>query len=141
MPSVKFGGFIVESSGFRPDPELTKAISAFPSPQNFTDLRSFFDLCQQVGNFSSQVAAALSPLSSLLKKGTAWVWSVESQTTFEHARRVLTDVADLAFYDTKNPTALHTGISAKTTGRGGTLAPDPSRVSVPIQCRSPVRND
>ena len=36
---------------------------------------------------------------------------MESQTTFEHARRVLTDVADLAFYDTKNPTALHTDAS------------------------------
>ena len=63
-PSVKFGGFIVESSGFRPDLELTKAISAFPSPQNVTDLRSFFGLCQQVGNFLSQIAAALSAFST-----------------------------------------------------------------------------
>ncbi len=37
--------------------------------RSITDLRAFFGLCQQVGNFSDQIAASLDALSPLLKKG------------------------------------------------------------------------
>lgn len=67
--SVKFGGYIVDSTGFRPNPDVTQAIQQFLSPENITDLRAFFGLCQQVGNFSNHIALELQPLAPLLKKG------------------------------------------------------------------------
>ena len=47
-----FAGYVVSEHGFCPNPDLTCAIREFPQPSNITDLRPFFGLCQQVGNFS-----------------------------------------------------------------------------------------
>jgi hypothetical protein len=69
QPSAKFSGYIVNSTGFSPHPDLMKAIREFPVPRNATDVRSFHGLCQQVGHFSTKVAESLKPLSPLLKKG------------------------------------------------------------------------
>jgi hypothetical protein len=70
QPSEKLGGYIVNSTGFSPHPDLMKAIRDFPVPRNATDVRSFHGLCQQVGHFSTKVAESLKPLSPLLKKVT-----------------------------------------------------------------------
>jgi hypothetical protein len=64
-PTAIFAGYEVSADGFRPNPELTRAIREFPRPTNITDLRSFYGLCQQVGNFSDKISAALNPLSPL----------------------------------------------------------------------------
>ena len=48
---VKFGGYIVDEKGFRPDPELTQAIRDFSSPLNATDLRSFFGVASTSRKF------------------------------------------------------------------------------------------
>jgi hypothetical protein len=63
-----FAGYEISADGFRPHPELARTIREFPRPSNVTDLRSFYGLCQQVGNFSDKIAAASAPLSPLLKK-------------------------------------------------------------------------
>ena len=61
QPSVVFGGHVVSSDGFRPDPGLTRAIREFPQPQSATDTRSFFGLCQQVYFFSKKVVSSPRP--------------------------------------------------------------------------------
>ncbi|KZS09590.1 Uncharacterized protein APZ42_026149 [Daphnia magna] len=68
QPSVLFGGYILSSTGFRPNPELLSAISRFPNPTNITEMRAFHGLCQQMGNFSDNLAAALAPLAPPPKK-------------------------------------------------------------------------
>jgi hypothetical protein len=111
QPAVTFGGYVVDADGFRPDPELTRAIREFPTPGSITDVRSFFGLCQQVGNFSDQLAAALDPLSPLLKTGYTWEWTTQHEEAFTAARTLLSTVRDLAFYDPKRPTSLHVDAS------------------------------
>lgn len=103
--SLVFGSYVVDSTGFRPDSELTQAILELPTAKNITDLRAFFGLCQQVGDFSNQIAAALSPLSLLLKKSYLWVWSISHDDAFQRARTVLSEVPELAYYDPSRPTA------------------------------------
>ena len=101
-----FAGYVVSTDGFRPNPELMRAIRDFPFPKNVTDLRSFYGLCQQVGNFSDQIAGALVPLSPLLKKNIEWNWTSEHDEAFRAARNQLAIVQDLAFYDPSRPTSL-----------------------------------
>ncbi|KAF0291618.1 Retrotransposon-like protein 1 [Amphibalanus amphitrite] len=36
---VKFAGFVISRDGYRPDPQLTTAISSFPTPKTVSDLR------------------------------------------------------------------------------------------------------
>ena len=108
---VKFGGFILDSEGFRPDPELVCAISEFPLPKNVTDLRSFFGLCQQIGHFSDRISTALIPLAPLLKSSYAWEWTATHDEAFLRARELLCAPPCLAFYDPELPTALHVDAS------------------------------
>ena len=104
QPSAIFGGYAIDSSGFRPNPNLTRAIRDFPVPTNVTDVRSFCGLYQQVGNFSTLLASTLLPLSPLLKKGFTWEWTWL-------AKLALSVVPELAFYDPSLPTALHVDAS------------------------------
>jgi hypothetical protein len=108
QPAVTFGGYVVDANGFRPDPELTRE---FPTPGSITDIRSFFGLCQHVGYFSDQLATALDPLSPLLKTGYPWEWTTQHEEASTAARRLLSTVRDLAFYDPKRPTSLHVDAS------------------------------
>jgi hypothetical protein len=110
-PAVTFGGYVVEENGFRPDPALTRAISEFPVPKSITDVRSFFGLCKQIGHFSDQLATVLDPLSPLLKAGYAFQWTARHDEAFFAARKLLSTVHDLAFYDPKRPTSLHVDAS------------------------------
>lgn len=71
-PSVLFGGYILSSTGFRPNPELLSATNQLPTPTNISEVRAFHGLCQQMGNFSTSLAAALSPLFPLLKTNYKW---------------------------------------------------------------------
>ena len=111
QPSAIFGGYAIDLSGFRPNPNLTRAIRDFPVPTNVTDARSFYGLCQQVGNFSTLLASTLLPLSTLLKKGFTWEWTSSHNDAFNKAKLALSVVPELAFYDPSLPTALHVDAS------------------------------
>jgi len=103
---VDFAGYRVNSSGYKPSPELTRAIAEFPRPTNRTDLRSFNGLCQQVGNFCDKISEALGPLYFLLKDKTAWDWSESCEEAFQVTRKMLSVVPILSFYNVDRPTAL-----------------------------------
>ena len=105
-PQLFFPQYEVSSDGFRPNPELTRAMREFQRLANITDLRSFYGLCQQGGNFSDKITAALAPLSPLLKKNISWEWSTDHEEAFRAARNTFAIVPDLAFYDPSRPTSL-----------------------------------
>ena len=84
---VKYAGYEVSGKGFRPDPDLTRAIRDFPVPTSTTDVRSFNGLCQQVGNFSTEVSQCLDPLSPLLKKNVRFEWSPIYEAAFNTTSR------------------------------------------------------
>lgn len=109
--SVRFAGFIVSQDGYHPDPQLTRAISEFPTPHNITDLRSFFGLVNQVASFMEEVSELLSALRPLLSSKNEFRWEEEHQRAFEAAKTALTSVPALAFFDPSRPTSLSTDAS------------------------------
>ena len=64
---VKFTGYIVGETGIMSDPAKIDAIARFPKPTSITEMRSFFGLVHQLGDFSPDIATAASPLRSLLR--------------------------------------------------------------------------
>ena len=48
---VKFAGYVVNSTGYKPDPSKLAAIRDFPAPTNLTNLRSFYGLVNQIAAF------------------------------------------------------------------------------------------
>ena len=127
--TVKFAGFIVSKEGYRPDPQLTKALSAFPTPKNITEVRSFFGLVNQVSTFVDDVAELLGPLRPLLSARNEFAWNEEHQRAFDAVRAALSSVPTLAFYDPSRPTSIETDAS-RLKGLGFVLyqqQPDGSR--------------
>lgn len=115
--SVKFAGFIVSNEGYRPDPQLTSSLARFPTPRNITELRSFFGLVNQLTPFVDDVAELLLPLRPLLSTKNVFRWEEHHQLAFEAAKKALTSVPTLAFFDPSRPTTLATDAS-RTKGIG-----------------------
>ena len=63
---VGYVGYIVTPNGYEADPAKVDAIQRFPTPTNLTELRSFFGLVNQLGDFSPEISAAAEPLRGLL---------------------------------------------------------------------------
>jgi transposase InsO family protein len=111
QPSVLFGGYVVGESGFRPSPDLLRAIREFPAPTCVSEMRAFHGLCQQVGNFSDDLAPVLRPLAPLLRKEFVWEWTMQHEKDFKAARESLSSSSELSFYDSAAPTSLHVDAS------------------------------
>ena len=87
--SVKFAGYVISQTGITPDPEKVSAIRDFPAPTDVSGLRSFLGLANQLGSFLPDLSQATSHLRTLLKKGTAFVWTADIQIQFEKAKEIL----------------------------------------------------
>lgn len=63
-PEVSFRGFRLNKDGAASDEEKKRAIVDFLKPANLTDLRSFFDLVNQLAEFIRQLAESAESLVS-----------------------------------------------------------------------------
>ena len=108
---VKFAGFVVSSKGYRPDPQLTAAISSFPSPRTISDLRSFVGLVNQVASFVDDVSELLTPLRPLLSSKNEFIWETQHEHAFEVAKARLTSIPTMAYFNPNYPTSLSTDAS------------------------------
>ena len=108
---VEFCGFEVGRDGIRADPNKVKAIQSFPKPTNLTDLRSFFGLVNQLGDFTSELSGAAEALRPLLRTKNAFQWLPEHDEAFDKVRAALASPPVLASFDPKLPTVLRTDAS------------------------------
>jgi hypothetical protein len=141
--SVKFAGFIVNSSGISPNPEKVAAISRFPVPANLTDLRSFLGLANQLGQFVPDLAHASQPLRGLLRKNIAYQWLPDHQAAFDKVKDILTSSEGpvLAHFNPKLPTTLLTDAS-RLKGLGFALVQtNPDGSTSLVQCGSRFLTD
>lgn len=87
---LKFAGFIVGTSGIKPNPEKVEALSKYIPPTDLTSLRSFLGLANQLGFFIPDLSHSTVQMRSLLKKDTPFLWLAEHQIEFEKAKSILT---------------------------------------------------
>ena len=122
--SVKFAGFIVNETGWKPDPEKVAAIKDFPVPKDITNLKSFMGLANQFASFAPDLKHAMVPMQPLLKKNNVYQWLPEHQMAFDKVKEILTSENGpiLAQFDPKLPVTLIT--DASRTGLGYILAQD-----------------
>ena len=73
---------IISAEGVRMDPDKIKAIVAWPTPKNLTQLRRFLGLCGFYRRFVNGYSHHAAPLTNLTKKG-AFVWTREAQECFD----------------------------------------------------------
>lgn len=80
----------VNFAGIQASPDLLK------SPETITDLRSWFGLVNQLGNFSKELTTIMVPFRPLLSKNAVFQWLPERDHAFVEAKFRLSSAASFA---------------------------------------------
>ena len=94
-----------------------EAINNFPTPQNITDVRSFFGLINQV-SYAFASNEKMAPFRDFLKPSVKFCWTPELQKLFEEAKIVIIEEVKrgVQIFDKDRPTCLVTDWSKEGTG-------------------------
>lgn len=115
--TVDFAGFEISPNTVKPCSRMFEAISAFPTPKNITDVRSWFGLINQV-SYAFAAAERMLPFRNLLKPGQLFEWN-------EHLNQLFTETKSLIIhelrrgieiFDKRRPTCLATDWSKDGLG-------------------------
>ena len=115
-PQVTFAGFQLSAEGYQVDPSITTAITAYPSPTNRSELRSFLGLVNQLSTSTNTLATLLSPLRPLLSTKNDFMWSTAQEEAMVQIKKSLTTSPLLSFFDINKPTRLCTDASRQGLG-------------------------
>ncbi|KAE9353086.1 hypothetical protein PR003_g4062 [Phytophthora rubi] len=96
-------GCLVGKNGVRPDPGKVRVINEWSTPSNVKELRQFLGLATYLCKYMSNYAGKIRPLSQLLKKDAAWVWTADCQQAFDAFKQGLTEAPILAVADQDRP--------------------------------------
>ena len=81
---------VVSAAGVRPDLSKIEAVSNFPVPQEFHQLRKFLGLANYDRRFVKSYSEIAEPLHQLTRKTTmGYLWTSECQDAFEELKRRL----------------------------------------------------
>ena len=116
---VKYLEHIVENGTISVDPARIAAIKAIPIPQDTKALRRFIGMVQYCRRFLPKLNDKLSPLTDLLRKGSAYIWSAECQSAFDYIKEKLTNPPILRSPSATDDFILET--DASDSGIGGCL--------------------
>ena len=109
VDTVEFAGFEITRDSVRPSQKYLHAIRSFPTPQNITDIRSWFGLINQVA-YTFSMTERMSPFRSLLKPDTPFQWDDTLQKLFEESKTLILDkiCKGVKIFDKTKPTCLVT---------------------------------
>ena len=113
---VIFAGYRLSPTGHHIDSLITKAVSDFPTPANCTDLRSFFELANQLSLSTDAASKPLLPIHAFLSFKHKFLWTKEHSQAFTEAKTKLVDVPTLAYFSLAKETRLCTDASRQGLG-------------------------
>lgn len=129
---VHYLGHVIAEGGVSPDPEKLRAVEAWVTPQNITQLRAFLGLAGYYRRFIKDFAQIAAPLNSMLwgtskrrtrpatGKTDGWAWGEAQDIAFKELKESLLQAPILAYADFELPFLLYT--DASQTGLGAVLA-------------------
>ena len=82
---VEFAGFRISLNNIEPLPKFMDAIRTFPTPVSNTDIRSWYGLINQVGNYA-QLRESLAPFRKFLSSKSKFEWTDELNEAFEKSK-------------------------------------------------------
>ena len=133
--AVEFAGQIVSHHGVKPNPEYLQGIRDFPKPTSVTELRSFLGMVNQLASYHPGIAKHTGVLTTLLKKGNAFLWMEEHQTAFNTLKSEMMNTLSLNHFDQTWETRLITDAS-RLNGLGFVLTQWKENQVKVIQCGS-----
>ncbi|CAI5721540.1 unnamed protein product [Peronospora effusa] len=98
-PEIPVLGCYVSKEGVRADPEKISSICSWPTPRNQIELRQWLGLANYLHKYTKNYAELIQPLSTLLKKDAAWLWTAEHQSAFDPVKKFLSEAPVLMLPD------------------------------------------
>ena len=80
---VPFLFHIISKGGIAADPSKVKDVLEWETPQIVKEVRSFLDLAGYYRRFIENFSKIAKPLTSLLEKNAAFIWTDERQMAFD----------------------------------------------------------
>ncbi|XP_039015668.1 uncharacterized mitochondrial protein AtMg00860-like [Hibiscus syriacus] len=90
LNEVAFLGHVISAEGIQVDPQKIKAIIEWKIPKNVSEVRSFLGLAGYYRRFVNNFSMISFPLTKLMRKDVAFVWTFECQESFETLKKILT---------------------------------------------------
>ncbi|WVZ91209.1 hypothetical protein U9M48_037412 [Paspalum notatum var. saurae] len=125
--SIAYLGYVISAGQVSTDPAKIAAVLAWPSPSNVKELRSFLGLSGYYRKFVRHYGILSKPLTQLLRKNIVFVWTSETEATFQALKAALVSAPVLALPDFQAQFCIETdasesGIGAVLTQKGHPLA-------------------
>ena len=112
--STTFLGFVISTSGISMDPTKISTIIDWPSPTNVKELQSFLGFANFYRRFIGGYSAKVKPLTSLLKKGSTFIWDSDQENSFLALKEAFCSAPILRHFDPELETVLETDASDTT---------------------------
>ena len=116
---IDFLGFNIQKGAVRPLAAKVEAITAWPTPNNASDIRTFMGVVQYYRDCIPQLANFASVLTALTSKKAAWQWTEREQMAFDMIKALLANATALRIPDHRKPYVVAT--DASIYGLGGVL--------------------
>ncbi len=108
---VKFLGHKVDRDGIHTLDDKVNAVKIFPVPTNIDQIWQFIGLAGFYRQFIKNFSLIAQPLTHLLKKNVAFIWSEKEQNAFDLLKTALCQAAVLAFPNFEKDFILYTNAS------------------------------
>ena len=112
---IEYLGLIISENQVRMDPVKTRGILDWPTPTCKRDLQSFLGFINFYRRFIRDFATIAKPLSTLTGN-TAWSWTSEHQSAFNHLKTCVTTAPVLAIPTDTDPYRLEADSSGHALG-------------------------
>uniref|UniRef100_A0ABD2VWW7 RNA-directed DNA polymerase n=1 Tax=Trichogramma kaykai TaxID=54128 RepID=A0ABD2VWW7_9HYME len=114
--SVKFLGYVLDSSGLRIDSERVRPIHDYPTPRNVKQVRRLLGMVGWYSRFIKNEAEIKVPLARLLRKEAPFVWGADQERAFETLKQALSEAPVLVRPDFEKEFAIQTDASDYAIG-------------------------
>ena len=91
-------GYVLASSGFRPDPRKVEAILQMPVPEDNKALQRALGMITYQMHFCSNFSEITAPMRELLHAGNDFHWDIRHTEAFDRIKAMLASAPVLAYF-------------------------------------------